>query len=212
MTHLATVLTTGLLLLYFYLRDNNREPWQRLIEAFGLGVALSLQVSFLQRALPDMCIFLTAFVAAAVIEEGVKLIVLKLTLFRSPDFTQKIDAVTYAVFLGLGFATVENITHVSMWEIGLVRAFTATPAHALFGVSMGFWLGMYKFRHKPWMLVIAMVVPTLLHGAYNYLIMVDALWGLMIFVPYVILLWIKAVVKTDKLRRKVNVYDQVDQE
>jgi len=199
-----TLITTAILLLYFYLRDNNREPWQRLVESFALGFALSLQVGYLQQLIPWQGLVVTAFVSAALIEEAVKLAVLKVTLFRSPDFTQKIDGITYAVFLGLGFALAENLTHVSLWEIGMVRAFTAVPAHALFGVSMGFWLGMYRFRAERWMLGMALAIPVLLHGVYNLLLMTDSLWGLVLFVPFTIFLWVKGVARMEALRKKVQ--------
>ncbi len=202
---LICIITTLTLLLYFYFQDTNREPIKRLVEAFIIGAAISLQVSFLQLNLPAFPgVWFQAFILAGLIEETIKLTALRFTLFRNPDFTQPIDGITYAVFLSMGFATVENIVLISTMEIGIIRAFTATPAHALFAVSMGYWLGKYRFdmQNKKYILL-ALFIPVLLHGVYNFLIMSGHKWGLILFVPYVIFLWVKSTIKIDKLNKGV---------
>ena len=206
MDYAAFIISTVALLIYFYKQDVNKEPFKRLAEAFLLGVALSLQVNYFQQLLPRMpSIFFTAFISAALIEEGIKLITLRLTLFRNPDFKEKVDGITYAVFLGLGFATVENLIWITNFEIGLVRAFTATPAHALFGVVMGYYLGRYKFeKDNQKLLYQAFWVPTLLHGLYNLLILTGQIWGVIFFIPYVAYLWVRGIKKLDKLNKKAR--------
>ena len=199
----ATAITTTALLIFFYLRDNNREPVLRLIEAFILGVVISLQVEWVQSLIPADSILITAFIISALFEESIKFLTLMITLFRSSHFTQKIDGITYAVFLSLGFATAENAVRIVTAEIGIVRAFTATPAHALFATSMGYWLGMYKFRKEKHMVVYALAIPVILHGIYNTLIMTDSTIGLVLFTPYIIALWVKGTYKIDALRAKV---------
>ncbi len=199
-----TIATTIAILLFFYFQDENREPPKRVIEAFIVGAVISLQVSFLQAMLPYYGILFAAFVAAGVIEEGVKLAALRLTLFRNPNFTKAVDGITYAVFLSLGFALVENIVHVTQLEIGVVRAFTATPAHALFAVSMGYWLGKYRFSGNKRHFLYALIIPVGLHGVYNYLIMSGQLWGVILFAPYIIFLWWLGMLKFTKLNERVK--------
>lgn len=48
--------------------------------------------------------------------------------------------------------------------------FTAVPAHATFGILMGYFLGLAKFSHNRGLLLslIALAVPTIFHGAYDY--------------------------------------------
>lgn len=181
-------------------------------ESFILGVAVSLQVSALQQLYVEGILF-TAFVSAALFEEFVKLVALRLTLFRNPDFTQPSDGVTYAVFLSLGFATAENIVLVQTMEMGIIRAFTSTPAHALFAVTMGYYLGKYRFnRGDKMLLFLALVVPTMLHGVYNFLIMSGQQWGLFLFVPYVVFLWVLGMFKLSKLNKKVREIANLDKE
>ena len=205
MNLLASLGTTALLLVYFYYQDRNREPLRRLMEAFFVGAALSLQVSFLQDLLPlPGHILFAAFISAGLVEEGIKLIALRLTLFRSKDFTQAVDGITYAVFLGLGFATVENLYYIASVEIGIVRAVTAVPAHALFAVAMGYYLGKYRFSGDKTELLLALYMPVILHGVYNYLILSGTAWGLFLFVPYLVFLWWLGMFKHAKLNEKVR--------
>lgn len=197
-------IVTFVLLLYFYYQDINKEPIKRLVEAFFIGIIISLQIDWLQnQVLIFSSVAFQAFIVAGLIEEGLKLGALKLTLFRNKYFSARVDGITYAVFLSLGFATAENIILVSNFEMGIVRAFTATPAHALFAVSMGYYLGRYKFNQEnKKLLFMALLVPTLLHGIYNYLIMSGNQILLFLFVPYVIYLWVKSTNKINKLNEK----------
>lgn len=206
----ASIVTTVVLLLYFYYEDHNREPLKRLVEAFVLGMAISLQINYLQLSLFTFTnIFLQAFIMAGLIEEGIKLIALRLTLFRCPDFTQAADGITYAVFLSLGFATVENIILVNTLEAGIIRAFTAVPAHALFAVSMGYYIGLYRFDiNNKKLLLLALLVPAVLHGIYNYLIMIDRPWVLWVFVTYIIFLWVKSTRKLRILKKEVKMNEE----
>ena len=201
---LLSITTTVILLLYFYLSDHNREPVKRVVEAFLIGMAISLQINYLQLNFPLFPgVFFQAFVMAGFIEEAIKLIALRLTLFRNPDFTAPSDGITYAVFLSMGFATIENLVLITNMEIGIIRAFTATPAHALFAVSMGYYLGRYKFdMQDKKLLLLALIIPALLHGVYNFLIMSGQKWGLVIFLPYMIFLWVKSTIKINRLNKQ----------
>jgi RsiW-degrading membrane proteinase PrsW (M82 family) len=70
-------------------------------------------------------------------------------------------------------------------EVAILRMFTAVPAHASFGVLMGYFLGKAKFEHKKGHYAIyALAVATLFHGAYDYF------W----FISYVPGIWIGAVI------------------
>ena len=49
----------------------------------------------------------------------------------------------------MGFATMENISFANRFglETVLLRAFTAVPAHLVFGVVAGYYVGLAKFDH-----------------------------------------------------------------
>jgi RsiW-degrading membrane proteinase PrsW (M82 family) len=56
------------------------------------------------------------------------------------------------------------------YETAVLRMFTAVPAHATFGVLMGYFLGKAKFTHRKQILfsVIALLAATFFHGSYDY--------------------------------------------
>ena len=77
------------------------------------------------------------FVVVALSEEGFKYLLLKKRTWYSSEFNCQFDGVVYAVFVALGFALWENISYVLMYGLGTaaVRAVTAVPGHACFGVT-----------------------------------------------------------------------------
>lgn len=118
------------------------------------------------------------FVVVGVSEELSKYLVLKRATWRSPEFNCRFDGVVYAAFVSLGFALWENIGYVLMYGLGtaLVRALTAVPGHACFGVFMGCWYGTAKRSERLGLedrsrvqRALAVTVPAILHGAYDFL-------------------------------------------
>ena len=110
--------------------------------AIAIELVVDLPAAFLPRPLS---IVWTAFLTAALVEEGVKYFFLKRYLFRNPHFDEVMDGILYAVCISLGFAFAENILYGLGDTAALVlRAFTAVPMHAAATGIMGFWLGMAK--------------------------------------------------------------------
>ena len=86
------------------------------------------------------------FFIVAISEELAKYVLLRKRTWRSPEFNCQYDGVVYAVAVSLGFALWENISYVTMYGFGtaLIRAVTAIPGHACFGVFMGVFYGLAK--------------------------------------------------------------------
>ena len=84
----------------------------------------------------------------------------------------------FATAVSLGFALWENISYVISYGFGtaMVRAVTAVPGHACFGVFMGAFYGVAK-KHEAnrdpvnakECRILSLLVPVLLHGAYDYI-------------------------------------------
>jgi len=116
------------------------------------------------------------FVVVACSEEGAKYFLLRRNTWNNPEFDCQYDGVVYAVFVSLGFALWENISYVLQYgfSTAIVRALTAIPGHACFGVFMGVFYGIAKKTDNrgaiatPWK-ILAVAVPVLLHGAYDYI-------------------------------------------
>ncbi len=135
-----------------------------------------------------------AFLVAGFTEELFKFLALYLLIWKNPNFNEKFDGIVYAVFISLGFAAIENIMYVSSGGAGvaLTRAVTAVPAHALFGITMGYFFGiahMDPARRNAY-LARAFAVPFVLHGAYDFILMSKEPFMLLLFIPFLIWLYI----------------------
>ena len=149
---IALAILPALILIYYtYQQDKlQREPVGNLVKAFfygGLSVFVSLLISV---PLMQMGFFsaqihtlkdaaATAFFGAAIPEESAKLFLLWLFLRKCRDFDERMDGIVYAVCVGMGFATFENIEYLfasgSDWvTVGLGRSLTAIPGHFGFAV------------------------------------------------------------------------------
>lgn len=140
------------------------------------------------------------FVIVGFAEEGAKYFMLRRRTWRSPEYNCQYDGVVYAVFVSLGFALWENISYVLHYGFAtaLVRAVTAIPGHACFGVFMGVFYGLAKgsssigdtSRARVFN-VLAVIFPALVHGAYDYIAsMQNAGTGIWKFVIFVALLFL----------------------
>jgi RsiW-degrading membrane proteinase PrsW (M82 family) len=74
--------------------------------------------------------------------------------------------------VSMGFATLENLLYVYEYgfQTALLRMVTAVPAHGVFGILMGYFLGKAKFTlsKELWFSFLALLTPTLFHGTYDY--------------------------------------------
>jgi len=79
----------------------------------------------------------------------------------------------------------------SGFSTGLVRAVTAVPAHAIFGITMGFYYGMAKFYPKSRMRLKlkALFYPVLLHGIYDFILFTGIGWLTIVFLGFLVYLY-----------------------
>ena len=138
-------------------------------------------------------------------EEGAKYFMLRRRTWRSPEFNCQYDGVVYAVFVSLGFALWENIGYVLMY--GMQTAVTAIPGHACFGVFMGVFYGLAKRRFNEGgaagskaLRILAVIVPALLHGTYDYIASTDgSIWG---FIGFIAVLFVVSFVLIGKMAKR----------
>jgi RsiW-degrading membrane proteinase PrsW (M82 family) len=188
---------------YIYLRDRyEREPIGQLVLALTAGGLITIPVIFVETWLSFPLEFMegmasaawSALVVAAMTEESFKFLALMILFWNNRNFNEKFDGIVYASFIALGFAGVENILYVADGGtgVGLVRAFTAVPGHALFGILMGYQAGLARFypAERNRRLFYALALPVLLHGLYDFILMSEHPYLLLGFIPYVIFLWI----------------------
>jgi RsiW-degrading membrane proteinase PrsW (M82 family) len=168
----------------------------------SLGERIGIAV--LERLFPEegaLFNVLLYFGVVAFSEEGAKYVLLKRKTWNNPEFNCQFDGVVYSVFVSLGFALWENIGYVAMYGLStaLVRAVTAVPGHACFGVFMGAWYGMAKRRESAGdpagaasLRRRALLVPALLHGFYDFTATYENVEMGLIFLVFVIAMFIAA--------------------
>lgn len=199
----AAVAPSAALIYYFYKRDKyEKEPRLLLLKAFLIGGGLVIPVLFAELSLnvfntTDSRILsagYTSFVVAGLVEESFKFLFFFLFIWKNREFDEMFDGIVYAVFISLGFATVENLAYVlsTGMSTAVVRSFTAVPAHALFAVAMGYYLGIAKFagpRYRQKYIWLGFISPVILHGIYDFILLSQKLYLLVLFIPYMLYLW-----------------------
>ena len=206
-----------IILFYVYFRDKyEKEPISLLLWALFSGMIITIPILFVEQGLtnfaairldPSSQIIWSAFVVAAGSEEIFKFIALFILIWANRNFNERFDGIVYAVFVSLGFALVENVLYVIQggMSVGWLRAITAVPAHALFGVTMGYYFGMARFSSgsmKTAFMIRALIWPIILHGFYDYCLMSAIPILLLAFIPFVIYLWIQGFTKMKQLSDK----------
>ncbi len=191
-----------IILVYIYFRDKyEKEPFSLLLKTISAGAFITIPVIYTESWLEKymgyfpgyQAVIYQAFFVAGFTEEFFKFIFLYYLIWRNKEFDERIDGIVYAVFISLGFALVENLMYVYKFGTitGYARALTAVPAHALFGVTMGYYFSFAKFynKRKIWNLLSALIVPALLHGIYDFILMSQNGYYFIVFIPFVYYLW-----------------------
>ena len=168
---------------YIIFKDEyNREPRKHLIISFLLGtlsiipamllelpISFTEQNSFFQSTLGNA---LKAYLMVALPEEVCKYFMLKKYAYQQPEYDEPFDGIVYAVMVGMGFATVENLMYVYEYGVatGVVRMFLAVPAHATFAIIMGYFMGKAKFSQKreTYLLLAGLFWAVVFHGSYDF--------------------------------------------
>lgn len=198
-----------------YLSDRyDREPISLLLKIFFFGALIVVPVSIVERFLISFNIFpgllsaaFMAFIVAGFTEEFFKRFVALRLGYRNKYFDEKLDGIIYAVFASLGFATIENIMYVVIRfsanpQVGISRGIFSVPAHMLFAVTMGYYLSLAKYsqdkKTEKMHLRKALIMPMILHGTFNFILMANLPILLTLFVPYVLYLWVTNLKKLNR--------------
>ena len=100
---------------------------------------------------------------------------------RLSDLNEPMDAIVYGAAIGLGYAAIENVGYLNYgdletaWTLEIVKVrYIPLIMHLGFGVIMGWLLSLNLFEERSSfkrriMLILALAVPVVMHGSYNYL-------------------------------------------
>ena len=189
------VLPAILLMAYIYRKDSiEKEPLGLLILMAVSGAVSCVPASWLERIGTGFLSVLQArhpfsslsyaaieaFLIVALAEEGCKLFFLKKLTWNSREFNYRFDGIVFSVFVGLGFAALENILYVFNYGPGVIasRGLLAIPGHMTFAIFMGIFYSQAKInslygyeRGRRKNMRLSLLVPMLLHGFYDFCLM-----------------------------------------
>jgi RsiW-degrading membrane proteinase PrsW (M82 family) len=197
---IAAVAPGFALLTFFYLKDKyDSEPLHLVLKMFFLGFLIVIPVMIIQRGLVIWLgegSFVSAFLISAGIEELLKWIVLFYFIYHHAEFDEPYDGILYAVAISLGFATVENVMYAMSNQVFfgtlLLRGLLPVSGHALFGVMMGYYLGLAKFT-KQWksrrILFYSLLIPWFWHGVYDWILANITDYWIWYIVPLMLYFW-----------------------
>ena len=227
------VIPVVVILSFIYIKDKNKEPGKLLILLFGLGIAscfMVLAVSdlifmifpFMQKGSDYMTFFelmAYAFIGVALIEEFCKFFMTYLCGYRSKAYDEVYDGIVYAVFVSLGFAFFENLLYVfknQSISVGISRGLLAVPGHACDAVFMGYYLSVakvYAHQNKKNLekknLAFSILVPTILHGIYDFCLFTGEALFIILFLVFVVFVYIAAFKKIKQLSSQSKQKKQV---
>ena len=211
---LITILPPILIVIIFAASDKFKEPNKEIFLIFISGILITIPAYFANTFLYDLYSnysfisenFAASFLSAAVVEEGLKFLVLYLIVYRLREFNEPMDAIVYGVCASLGFAALENIYYVwnaSAWDVNPIRmlierSIYPLAAHGICGVMMGYFFMKHVFFHKSKSLFLSFLIPYFLHGFYNYFIDIN-FW---ISLALVIVSWFIGIKLFLKLRQE----------
>lgn len=188
---IPALLPVFIILRYVWKLDRyEREPINFVLKAVLFGAIFSLPVAFIERfmigMLPNYFSVETIeyglaenVICVGLIEELSKLLAFMFIVWKNPNFDHRYDGIVYGVAVSLGFAGLENILYVFNFgtQVSIGRAIFAIPGHATFGVFMGYYLSRAKHCEikgnwfgKFFFLIFAIVMPTVIHGVYDFLL------------------------------------------
>ena len=215
---ILSILPVFLIGLYIRFSDKNKEPAGLIIKLFlgGLGaiVVTTILTLIISMFYPDILevtemsfdyteLFFISFFAIGLVEEFSKWIFVYSISFNNKHFDETFDMIVYAVFVSLGFACIENIMYVLQGgiKIALLRSVLSVPGHACFGVYMGYYLLKTKMctlrgdkKNKNINMFKSIIIPMLLHGAFDFLVFCNTGIAFFILVVLVIILYVFVII------------------
>lgn len=166
-------------------------------------------------------LFIYFMLGVAIIEEFSKLLMTYVVGYNNKEFDEVFDGIVYAVFVSLGFACFENVLYllaaytgglaVNPYTLGVLRGITAVPSHAADAVLMGTYLSIaktYKLKgnrdKEKKNLILALVVPMLAHGFYDFCLSSGSLLFLLAILVVEIAIFVYCIKKINKISKENN--------
>jgi len=181
------IVPTALWLVYFYQQDRlEPEPKTKIAAVFFLALILTDFIGL--RLIHDwfrlhdwsgvnrMTSLLASIFIVGFTFEAIKYFVIRLTVWTTEEFDERMDGIVYGTVAGLGVATLLNLNHIIANQgvslgPGVVYTVTTALAQASFGGVLGYFMAQAKFEHKPiWWVPLGVCVAAVLDGFFTWVI------------------------------------------
>lgn len=257
---LAALAPAIVLCIYIYKKDKvEKEPKGLLLLLFVLGAVICFPAATLETNISEfyriifsqfgteangqvelshtmfrVYQFFENFLNIALVEEGLKCLVLVLVTRKNKNFNSIFDGVIYAVFVSLGFAALENILYVvdSGFDVAVKRAILTVPGHMFFAVLMGyyysFWHLLVKSNNLEKLLklrglisiesapiktgryaFLMLAVPVMAHGFFDYCLSLESTLAILAFFAFVVFMYVHCFGKIKKLSNSDGYTDSI---
>lgn len=146
---------------FIYVRDKyERDPLWRVLVVYFISFLTVIPAAMFESMFAGIekwgliGVAVSAWCVIAFSEETVKYVAIRTFAVPLRSFNEVYDGILYGVAASLGFATVENLAYVLFASgqgltVALARAVLSVPGHALWGVMMGYYIGVAKFTPDP---------------------------------------------------------------
>lgn len=215
---ILAVLPIAIICKYIYEKDKEKES-RRLLSKLLLSGMLAAVLVIIVSLILDVFIpcfkldnnrsflqlLFQTFIKIALLEEGMKLLMVYLFGYKSQEFDETYDIVIYSIFVSLGFAAFENLIYVlteGSIMLSITRGILSVPTHAFSALFMGYYLSLAKIlqlQNKKDLeknnFIKSLIVPTVLHGIYDFCLYLENGIVIIFFIVYVVFLYVVSVNK-----------------
>ncbi|MBX0328484.1 PrsW family intramembrane metalloprotease [Oscillochloris sp. ZM17-4] len=192
----AALLTAGVVMaivpsaiwLVFFYRQDRLEPEPKHSVAAVFFLALILADVLGRRMIDDWfhvrlwasassgTSLAASILIAGVIWQAIAYLAVRLAVYATPEFDERMDGIVYGTVAGLGVATLLNLRYVLdnggvALGPGVINVVTTALAQASFGGLMGYFMAEAKFTHRPaWWVPLGFALAAALNGLFSWLI------------------------------------------
>ena len=144
-----------------------------------------------------------SLIAVALVEELLKFVAMRLIARKQGTVSNRFDTILLCALVGIGFQIFEDIGYASTGGVVLAIVRALMPFHFTLGAIMGYFYGKYKNKGKKSDLYLAIVLPTVIHGIFDFdVVNVEAFKILVYFaVASIVALWVITIFMIVKIRK-----------
>jgi RsiW-degrading membrane proteinase PrsW (M82 family) len=166
--------------------DKEKEPIFSYIKCYLLGIfavciILAINKYLIKSGIPSevdaLKYLFYSFITVALLEETFKYISVLISTKLDKNCNSYYDSIIYAAFVSLGFACFENIIYLFNQNLimrdVIYRAIFSVPNHVIFAIFMGKFLELSRVKPKKKILylLLSLIIPVLLHGLYDFMVL-----------------------------------------